>query len=68
MAKALADLEQKIRDDGQDLLANEVHNTLTAFTVDIGDQLKASADYIEAKLKDNLKAFRIALESAGDGD
>lgn len=62
--KALPELEAKLKADGQDVLANEVRNLLASVSADLNDALKASADYIEVKLKDNLKAFRKALDAA----
>lgn len=62
--EALAKLEKDLKEDAQDVLANEVKNIGASAAADLGDQLKIGADFIDLKLKDNLKALRQALEEA----
>jgi len=61
---ALDKLEGDLKKDAQDVLANEVRNISSALASDIGDQVKTTMDYLEVKLKDNLKALRDAIQKA----
>jgi hypothetical protein len=61
---SLNELEKQFKKDGQDVLANEVRNILAKSIRDVDVTVMASTDYIETKLKDNLRVFRLALEHA----
>ncbi|MBY0512585.1 MAG: hypothetical protein K2P78_01580 [Gemmataceae bacterium] len=62
--ETLVKLEQALKTDAQDLMVNEVRSVTQAFAADLKDLPKETADYIEVKLKDNLKAMRKALAEA----
>ncbi len=60
----LPDLAKAIRDNGQDVLANEVENIATRFAADLANVPKETLDYLEIKIKDNLKDMRKSLTIA----
>lgn len=60
----LLKLEKELKTDTQDVLANEVRNVARSVLYTGGDQLKMIPDYLEIKIKDNLKVFRAALAQA----
>lgn len=62
--EAVGELEKQLHEDGKDLLANEVRINVEALSKGLEDAWKSGVDYVEAKVKDNLKAFRVALDRA----
>ncbi len=62
--RTLPELEAKLREDAQDLLANEVRNAADAFAAALATGVKEMIDYLEVKIKDNLRALRQALDKA----